>query len=404
MKILQINKFYYLKGGSERYFFDLSEIFKSNGHKIVPFSMQNDNNLPNNYAKYFIKKVDLNKFNLINIFKFFYNYDAVKRLKKLIKDEEPDIAHLHNIAHQLSPAVIQVLKRYNIPIVCTLHDYKLICPNAKLFVDNQNCEKCRGGKYYNCLKNKCVKESYLKSFMAMFEAYSWNSLIKIYDSVDVFIAPSEFMRDKCVDFGILEKKIKVVYNFYDAPVNSESKTQNIEKYILYYGRLSKEKGADVLIEAMKSVRSGIKLKIVGPGSESEYKNLEGKISEFNLQDRVFLSGPKYGKDLQIIINKAMAVILPSLWPENMPYCLLEPMAVGKIVIVSRVGGMTEIIKDQENGFSFEPGDFQALTKIINNLEKFDCEKIGKEAKETIKKLNSKNHYQKILKIYSELKK
>ncbi|MCK5511101.1 glycosyltransferase family 4 protein [Candidatus Parcubacteria bacterium] len=402
MKILQINKFYYLKGGSERYFFDLSEILKKNGHKIIPFSMQDDNNLPSKYTKYFIKKVDLNKFNLINILKFFYNYDAVKRLKKLIKYEKPDIAHLHNIAHQFSPEIIRILKKNNIKIAQTLHDYKLICPNAKLFAHNQNCEKCQGGKYYNCLKRKCVKNSYLKSFMAALEAYLWNRLLKVYNKVDMFIAPSKFMRDKCADFGVPEEKIKVVYNFYDAPVNGEIEVKNTEKYILYYGRLSKEKGVDVLLEAMRSVKGEFKLKIVGSGPE--YKHLERQINKFNLQDRVSLLGPKYGKDLQIIINQAMVVVLPSLWPENMPYCLLEPMAIGKTMIVSRVGGMTEIIKDKENGFSFAPGDFNVLANIINNLEKFDYKKIGEEAKETIKKLNSKNHYQKILKVYTELRK
>ncbi len=401
MKILQINKFYYLKGGSERYVFDLSEILREKKYKIIPFSMQDDNNFPGKYNKYFIKKVALNKFNLINIFKFFYNYDAVKRLKKLIKDERPDIAHLHNIAHQLSPAIILVLKRNNIPIVQTLHDYKLICPNAKLFANNQNCEKCQGGKYYNCMKCKCVKDSYLKSFMAMIEAYLWNRLIKIYACVNVFIAPSKFMRDKCVDFGISKEKIKVVYNFYDAPVNSKMEINNIEKYVLYYGRLSKEKGVDILLEAMRSIKHEIKLKIVGSGPE--YKHLEEQINKFNLQDRVLLLGPKYGKDLQTIINGAMAVILPSLWPENMPYCLLEPMAIGKTMIVSRVGGMTEIIKDKENGFSFESGDFRYLAKVINNLENFNQEEIGKIAIKTIKKLNSKNHYQEILKIYHKLK-
>ena len=400
MKILQINKFYYLKGGSERYVFDLSEILRKNGHKIISFSMYDDNNLPSNYAKYFIKKVALNKFNLINILKFFYNYDAVKRLKKLIKDEKPDIAHLHNIAHQLSPAIIWILKRNNIPIVQTLHDYKLICPNAKLFANNKNCEKCQGGKYYNCLKSKCVKDSYLKSFMATLEAYLWNRFIKIYNKVDVFIAPSKFMRDKCVDFGVPEEKIKVVYNFYDAPINNKIEAESSEKYVLYYGRLSKEKGIDVLLEATRSVKNGIKLKIVGPGPE--YKHLEEKINKFNLRDRVFLLGPKYGKDLQIIISRAMAVISPSLWPENMPYCLLEPMAIGKTMIVSRVGGMTEIIENQKNGFSFELGDSKYLAKIINNLKNFNQDEIGKRAIKTIKKLNSKKHYQEILKIYSEL--
>ncbi|MEK7202885.1 MAG: glycosyltransferase [Patescibacteria group bacterium] len=111
MRILMINKFYHLVGGSERYVFELSKLLESHGHSVIPFSTRDEKNVRSKFERYFIKKIDLEKFSFQNIFKFFYNRDAVENLEQLIKDEKPDIAHLHNIAHHLSPAIIKVLKK-----------------------------------------------------------------------------------------------------------------------------------------------------------------------------------------------------------------------------------------------------------------------------------------------------
>ena len=210
MKILQINKFNYLRGGAERCFLELSKILAEHGNEVITFSMQHEKNLHNQYEKYFTNEVNLNTFSLKNIFKIFYNREAAKKLEALIKKEKPDIAHLHNIYHQISTSIIKVLKKYQIPTVMTLHDYKIICPNYQLFSKNEICYKCQGGKYYNCLVRKCSKNSYAKSFLAMLEAY-FNK--KNYDQIDLFIAPSQFMKDICVKFGIPESKIEVIYNF-----------------------------------------------------------------------------------------------------------------------------------------------------------------------------------------------
>ena len=152
MKILNINKFFYLRGGAERYYFALSKLLEDNGHKIIPFSMKEEKNFPSSYSKYFVDNLELGNagLNIINksIRPIWYK-EAQKKLEALIKLEKPDIAHLHLIYHHLSPSILPILKKYNIPVVMTVHDYKLICPNYKLYTKNAVCKRCKGHKYYN---------------------------------------------------------------------------------------------------------------------------------------------------------------------------------------------------------------------------------------------------------------
>ncbi len=392
MKILQINKFFYLKGGSERHYFDLIDLLKKNGHSVVEFSMKSKENYSSKFEKYFVDYVDLHKFNLKNIFKFFYNYQAVARLKKLIKKEKPNIAHLHNIAHQLSPAIIKVLKKHKIPIVQTLHDYKLICPNAKLFANGKHCEACLGGRYYHCFLNKCVHNSRSKSFLATLEAYFY-SFLKVYDLVDVFIAPSFYMKETAIRFGVPKEKIKVLHNFVNIKKAEKNKSQ--KDYLLYFGRLEPEKGLDFLIEALKITKNKHKLKIAGEGSEKE------KIQKENL-DNVELCGYKKGKELENLIKQAKAVIIPSIWAENMPYSMLEAMAMGSVLIVAKTGGLAEIIQNKKNGFLFKSDNAKELAKIIDGLDDFDLGKIKENAYKTVNKMNSESYYQELNKIYSAL--
>ncbi len=410
LKILQINKFHYLKGGSERYYFAVTELLEKNGHDVIHFSMTDKRNESSKYTKYFVDYIDLHKFSLKNIAKFFYNYDAIRRLKQLIKDEKPEVAHLHNIAHQLTPAIINLLKKNNIKVVQTLHDYKLICPNAKLYNKKGNCQKCLGGKYYNCFLNSCMHNSRAKSFLGMMEAYYYKNINKAYDSVDIFIAPSQFMKEISVKFGIAEQRIKVVYNFLsDKWLEENIKENNIQnkekdKYILYFGRLSEEKGIDTVLKALdKAENKEIKFVIAGAGPYKE--KIQNKINKLALFKRVSLVGFKSGQELNDLIDKAEAIVMPSLWPENMPYSLLESLAKAKIVIASKVGGMPEMIKDKQNGYLHEVGDFNSLAKIIDkllDLDKNSVEKMSNLAKKQVFLLNSLEHYKNIKHIYNSL--
>jgi glycosyltransferase involved in cell wall biosynthesis len=400
MKILQINKFHYLKGGSERYYFDLSHELERQGHKVIFFSMLDNRNEETKYKKYFIKNIDLYKFSLINIIKFFYNYEAVSNLKKLLKEEKPDIAHLHNIAHQLSPAIINVLKKYNIPIVQTLHDYKLICPNAQLYNQGKICEKCNGGKYYRCFTNKCMHNSRAKSFLVMLEAYLHQNVLKTYQKIDLFLAPSQFMKDTCVRFGVNEQKIKTIYNFIPEDFNkfnsTHQKEENKNPYLLYFGRISEEKGIDILIKALAMNKNKINLKIAGIGLDLE--NLKKQIKKHNLSKRVELLGHKSGNELKNLILNSKAILIPSLWPENMPFSLIEALSLGRPVIVSRVGGMPELIKEGFNGFTFQAGNIPDLASKIDLLSKMRFNL----SEQNNLLLNIEKHSQKILRIYQNL--
>ncbi len=410
LKILQINKFHFEKGGSERYYFAVSDLLEKNEHEVMHFSMQSGNNKPNRYSKYFTDYIDLHKFNLKNIIKFFYNYNAVRRLKKLIKEEKPDIAHLHNIAHQLTPAIIKVLKKNNIKVVQTLHDYKLICPNAKLYNKNGNCQKCLGGKYYNCFLNSCMHDSYVKSFLGMTEAYLNNKFFKYYQNVDLFIAPSRFMKEMSVRLGVPEEKIKVLYNFLSDEWLNKAKTVNLhnndsgDEYFLYFGRLSREKGINTVLRALKKINDkSIKFFIAGTGPGE--KEIRDTISKLNLFDRVNLLGFKSGAELDGLIAEARFVVMPSLWPENMPYSMLESLAMSKIIIASKVGGITELIDDKENGYLYQTGDVDELVSCINDFcdkGENDLNNMSQNARKKITLFNHNDHYRDLHDIYKKI--
>ncbi len=277
MKILQINKFFWPRDGATNYFLAIRELLKQHGHQVVDFSMSHPNNLPSPYSDYFVSQVDFNqpqsflkKIKMAG--RIIYSLEAKRKLEELIKTERPDVAHLHNIYHQLSPAIIGVLKKHKIPMVMTLHDYKLICPNYLLFTQGQVCERCKKHKYYQAAIHKCVKNSFWRSLICALEAYLYK-----YKKVNCFIAPSRFMKNKVVEFGVPAEKVKYFFHFF----NFNSGESKIGDYLIYFGRLSKEKGIEVLLKAIadKNINpvksppkagsqrlfNRVKLKIVGEG-------------------------------------------------------------------------------------------------------------------------------------------
>jgi glycosyltransferase involved in cell wall biosynthesis len=416
MKILQINKFFYLKGGSEKYFFELRNLLKKNNHQVIDFSMKDKKNLPSPFSKYFIEPmnlgepVSLKRPDLLfkKMLKLIWNKEARKKLEILIKKEKPDIVHIHNIHHEISLSILPVLKKYKIPVVQTLHDYQVICPNYKLYSQGKICEKCKRHKYYQCFLNRCVRNSYLASLFGTLENYFyWFS--GIYDRIDIFIAPSKFLKNKFIEFGIPENKIVYLPNFVKIFSKSENLSQN--NYLLYFGRLSKEKGVDVLIKAMQFVDKNIKLKIVGNGPEKE--NLKKLAEKLKINNQIEFFGYKNQDELKEIIKNSLAVVVPSRWYENCPLSILEAFSFSKPVIASNLGGIPELIKNREIGFLFKPGNAKDLAEKINSLLEGDTtscrlqdklNSMGKSAQEEIeKKYNPEIHYQKLMEIYQKLK-
>lgn len=401
MKILVANKFFYPKGGPEIYLKGLTEYQQRMGHEIAYFSMKHPDNWQTDYEQYFVEKQKFDKpnpffSNVRTAFKVVYSLEAANKIEKLIKTFKPGIAHVHSIYHQISPSILQVLKKYDIPVVMTLHDYKLVCPNMLLFRDCKICEECRGSYFYRAVINKCVKGSRLASLICAIESTYHRLARKYIDNVDVFISPSNALKNKFVEFGFPGEKIKVVNNFFTPSIGSLDKTE--EDYILAAGRISPEKGYKTLIKAMQG-NPDIILKIAGDGPELQ-KIVELKQS-LGLQNVELLGFQSKDKLNQLMANCRFFVI-PSEGYENAPLVILEAFSFGKPVIGSNLGGIAELITDDVTGTLFRPGDHIDLSNKIKLLwEKPDkVLDMGKNAKKASNFYNIENHYKEINKIYN----
>jgi len=405
MKILQVNKFYYRKGGADIHFLELSELLEKKGNKVVPFSMEHEKNFKTPYSNHFVSKVDLSKLSFTlpgfkAVGRFFYSFEAKKKIEELIKKEKPELVHIHNIYHQISPSILSVFKKYKIPVVMTVHDYKLICPNYKLFTKGKVCERCKKHKYWNAVFNKCLKNSVIASTIACKEMF-FHKFLQVYeDGIDLYLTPSQFVKDKLVEWGFDGKKIKVLSHFVD--LKEFQPSYENENYILCYGRLSSEKGIDVLIKAMKKVKTETKLKIVGSGPEED--KLKKQVKKSKLKNVEFL-GYKEKSEVIDIVQRSKFVVMPSVWYEVFGLSILEPFALGKPVIGSNIGAIPELIKEGDTGLLFEPGNSSQLAKKIDELNSLPGEivKMGENARKMVEKdFGVEDYYKKIERIYKNL--
>ncbi len=400
MKILFVNKFHYLKGGSEKYYFELAKLMKEKGHEVAFFSMKNEKNIKTECKEYFVDEIDLNtgsKLKALDVISSKTNY---KKMIEALEDFKPDIVHINNFQRQLSASIIKAIKNKNLPIIFTSHDVQAICPAITMMDNNKNiCEKCMGGKYLNCIKKKCNKGSLLKSIIGAIEGYYYR-INKIYKKqIDYIIAPSEFYKKKLIEDGLPENKIEAIHNFleleeYDIEVIDQG-------YALYFGRLSKEKGILNLIDAFSKLDNGI-LYIAGDGPEKE--NIENFIKENNLENRIKLLGFLNSSEMKDTIRKCKFVVVPSIWYENCPYSVMETLAIGKPVVGANIAGIPELVKNNRNGFIYKYDDVLELSekmKILFSDEKL-VKEFGKNAKEDATNLYGKEkYYSNILRIYKK---
>lgn len=403
MKILMLDKYHYIKGGSETYLFALKDILEKKGHEIIMFSMESDKNFKSEYSKYFVKNIDYSQGGVKRVkngLKLINSREAYNNLCKLIEDTKPDIAHINLIYHQLTPSVIHALKKYNIPMVYVSHDYKIICPNYKIY-NNEVCRKCYGGRYINAAKTKCHKNSFINSLLVTIEAY-YHKYKKSYELIDKIITPSYFVKKELIKAGIREDKVIALPNFLT--VNHDIDLNNIEKEntLLYYGRLSSEKGLFVLMESIKNIDKNINVKIVGIGPE------EDKIREFieneNLKN-VKLLGFKSGKELHMEIAKARCAVLPSIWHETFGLTITEAFSLGTPVIGSRMGAIQDNITDFKTGILFNSGDSGDLSDKINwlfNLNKDKYNELVQNSINKAKEYDIEKYYKKIMNVYESV--
>lgn len=400
MKVLLINKFHYLRGGAERYYFSLANALKKAGDKVIFFSMQDENNFDSEYSEYFVKNSSINgsfkqKTNMVIGMR--YRREAYKKLLRCLKDTKPDLVIFNNIHKQITCSVIDAIKDYNkdLPIIWIMHDLITVCPAyTMLNGKGEICDKCLKNGLKECIKNKCVKGSKILSYLSYREA----KFIKkkgFYNQVDLFICPSQFYERVQSGAKFTSSPIEFLRNPLEDGVFGFSDKN--DGYYLYFGRLSKEKGVDVLIDAVKNV--DVKLKIVGDGAEKDRL-----LSLAKENGNIEFLGYKSGEELDRIISRAKAIVIPSLWYENCPYSALEGMAKGKPLIVSDKGGLPELVKEGYNGFIFSDKD--GLNQSINKMESLsenEYQKMCENAFSFVKENCDMNKYiQKIKEKYKEI--
>jgi glycosyltransferase involved in cell wall biosynthesis len=408
LKILMVDKYYFIKGGAERYYFELKKVLESKGHEVIPFSMDHPDNFDSEFSDSFVNNIEFNEQSrlkkIINIprisGRIIYSTSAKKRIKKLIDEVKPDVAHLHMIDHQLSPSILHALKEYELPVLQTVHQYKLICPNYRLFNNSTKtiCEKCLNWKYFYPIITNCHKTRFSGALLAL-EMYI-HKLMKIYEkNIDLFHTPSDFMKEKLSQNGIDAEKISKLY--YTINLDDYPFSPTYEDYFIYMGRLSEEKGVLTLLQSMKKIKKG-KLLILGDGPiKSE---LEQYAEQNNLSNVLFL-GNKTGKKLKSIIQKSQFVVVPSEWYDNSPLVIYESCSFGKPVIGARIGGIPELVNHEINGLLFDPGNVEMLEEQIMRLleNPKEVKTFGKNGrKKAEQEFHPDIHYNQISNIYENL--
>jgi len=406
MKILLVNNHHKLLGGAEKYYFDLTKLLTSKGHQVAHFSTQDPENVSSKWSRYFVKKLDFSRNNFRSfhskITNMFYSTSAKKSIARLLDDFKPNIVHLQNIYYYISPAILSEIKKRKIPIVQTLHDYQLITPSVTLFHNGKVCEITKPHNYYKALLHKCVKDSYVASLMAVLASYL-QRVFNFYDKyVDIFIAPSLFLKNKFVEYGFEPGRIVHISNFIETqPTTNNLKSTTNPRFVLFFGRLLEFKGVNLILEAAK-VLPQINFKIAGDGPVE--KGLIKLTKKLKLKNVEFLGRLKENQ-LKRVILRSMFCVVPSIWYENQPYSIMEAFSLGKPVVASRTGGIPETVREGESGLLFEPGNVKEFSDKILKFWKNSgkVKTMGKNAKALIKnKYLSDKYYKKLMAIYQSL--
>lgn len=361
MKILQVNNYHFYRGGSERYFLDITQLLREETHDVRTFSAVHPGNINEDWMSApAVKGVDTERAKGIgNIVSYLFSVEARKQMQLVLKDFKPDIVHLHIYYGQITASIIKPIKDAGIPIVQTLHEYKLVCPTHGLFANGKFCDACQGNSYWKAVQKRCNRGSFSRSALSMAEAYI-SDWLGVRSEVDHFIAVSDFQRNQLVRLGVKEGKISVLHHFARPVLNPP---QTVGDYFLYVGRINRDKGIGVLLEAYSRLNGDVPpLKIAGTGVELAYWQSVAK--DLGVGSRVCWLGLKTGSDLKNLYRDCLVVVNPSLLNETFGLTCIEALSAGKPVIASNVGAFPEVVSNGVDGVLFRPGDEGELASAL----------------------------------------
>jgi glycosyltransferase involved in cell wall biosynthesis len=405
MRILQIHKFFYPHAGSETVLFNTRELLSSRGHEIIDFAMEHPDNVASPYADYFVPRRDYTDptrplpSRMRDALSSVYSVDARRRLRGLLDDVRPDVAHMHVIYHQLTLSIVDELAQRKIPCVLTMHDYKIGCPAYVLYRDGAPCDLCTTGPVENAFLHRCVKGSRAGSLLAAIEARTVR-MRGSYKKIDAHIAPSAFAGRVAIATGIDPDTVHVVPNFLPAEeLEDPVEALEEEPRFFFAGRLEEVKGIRDMLGAYAADDRGLgTLVLAGAGGELEGEVLAAAESSRNVEYLGRLSRVQVRAQLR----RSRALLMPARWHENNPMSVLEARAVGVPVICTDMGGLPEMVKHGVDGFVVPRAQPHALSDAIRQLahDQRLAQEMGKRGHERLLRDNTPDvHYERLIAVY-----
>ncbi|TAK03543.1 glycosyltransferase family 1 protein [Patescibacteria group bacterium] len=401
MTVLQVNKFWFARGGAERYALDLSDWLSAQGHAVVPFAMAHPDNIPTPYDGLFppfrdTEHVRFGASGLRTFLSMGWNRAARRGMKTLIRQTRPHVAHVHNIYTQLSPSVLDALSKEKVPCVYTVHDHHLVSPSYNLWADG--CGPSIEGKgVVAATMSRFHKKSYVASFAQAF-TFAAHRRSKAYQvGIDAYLCPSEYMARRLVAAGFPEEKIRHLPHGIDP--DAVAPRFDHDGYVLFVGRLVPEKGVETVLRVAR-VLPEVRFRIVGTGPDETRLH----VLAHGLTNVEFL-GSRFGVDLDELYRGAAAVLIPSRVHEVFPLVALEAMRAGKPVAASHVGGMSEVVTDRVTGFLVNPLDMHGWAEAVLRMVYDDAARrsMGREGRRQAETtFHVRRHREKLMGIYREI--
>lgn len=403
MRILFCNKYNYPFSGTEVYLFELMQRLRTLGHEVALFAMADPRGEPTPFDQYFVPHIDFKencgwRQKIIRVAHVIYSRNARRRIRAMIKAFRPDVAHVRNIYHHLSPSILWELRAQNIPVVYHLNDFKLLCPTYNLVSQGEACESCKGGAFWHVLGSHCYPGLGARVTLAL-EAYVHHWLGTYRKCVDLFLAPSQFVADKFIEHGWDKSRIEVLPHFQEIPKQSVEVSERAP--LLYMGRLSAEKGVEDLLRAMQQV-SEQQLVIAGDGPERE--TLQQTAAALGLANTKFV-GRVDAAARDSLIASSRFTVFPSHAYETLGKSILESYAQARPVLASDMGSRRELVRDGETGLLYPVGNIEALSagiRMLGTRRQF-AESMGRSGLQLVRSRHRPEaHCAKLVAIYEEL--
>ena len=386
MRILLIHNFYQQTGGEDVVFNAEKTLLQARGDTVIEYIRSN------NEIHGMAKKI-------ASAATALWSQETYYSLKEIIHATQPDVAHFHNTFLLISPSAYYACQKVGLPVVQTLHNFRLICPGALLLRDGKICEDCLGSKLpWRGAWHACWRDSFPQSTTVVAMLGLHNVIGTWQEKVDRFIALTEFSRKKFIAGGLPAEKIVVKPNFISMPARNNQSEDSY--YVLFIGRLSKEKGVDTLLNAWQMLPN-IPLKIVGDGPLYEFTQSNLTANQAN---HIYLTGNLVREEVFAAIQKSKFIVMPSRWYENFPMVILEAFSNGIPVIVPNEGSLVGLVENGRTGLHFFIGDARDLAEKVSWAWEHpkEMERMGQAAfKEYLEKYTPEKNYQLLMDIYQQ---